>query len=215
MWRPCNSHQRISSSRCEPILAICLVLHAQCRPHRLPCQLALHRMHQLWQSLHKRREICSDRKTWRKHSLWRRMAAVSRRMATIRVRRVSWTCYKLLFTICSWPDIFRFLASAFRAALENDNSGTGEGSGGANDRKRKKKSRWATSNESEKTAIPGMPTILPSNLNAHQQEAYLGNYKRPTMISWMITNHHQIFVQSKSKKHISSSPSILNRTTWI
>lgn len=76
------------------------------------------------------------------------------------------------------PIDYLLLASAFRAALENDNSETGDASGSANDRKRKKKSRWATSSESEKTLIPGMPTILPSNLNAHQQEAYLGNYKR-------------------------------------
>jgi hypothetical protein len=66
------------------------------------------------------------------------------------------------------------LASAFRAAMENENSETGDTSNSANDRKRKKKSRWATSNDS--SLIPGMPTILPSNLNAHQQEAYLGKY---------------------------------------
>ena len=45
--------------------------------------------------------------------------------------------------------------------------------------KRKKKSRWASTNDGTegKTFIPGMPTILPSNLNADQQEAYLGDYK--------------------------------------
>lgn len=59
--------------------------------------------------------------------------------------------------------------SASRVIDETSNSG--------GDRKRKRKSRWASSNDgNEKTFIPGMPTILPSNLNPDQQEAYLGNY---------------------------------------
>lgn len=41
------------------------------------------------------------------------------------------------------------------------------------DRKRKKKSRWG-GGDHDKTFIPGMPTILPPTLSAHQQEAYLG-----------------------------------------
>lgn len=45
--------------------------------------------------------------------------------------------------------------------------------------RRKKKSRWASTNDGTegKTFIPGMPTILPSNLNSDQQEAYLGDYQ--------------------------------------
>lgn len=39
-------------------------------------------------------------------------------------------------------------------------------------KKRKKKSRWGGS-EHEKIFIPGMPTILPSNLNKDQEAAYL------------------------------------------
>lgn len=42
-------------------------------------------------------------------------------------------------------------------------------------RQRKKRSRWGGS-ENDKTFIPGMPTVLPSSLDSHQQEAYLGNY---------------------------------------
>lgn len=42
-------------------------------------------------------------------------------------------------------------------------------------RERKKKSRWGGS-ENDKTFIPGMPTVLPSSLDSHQQEAYLGDY---------------------------------------
>lgn len=64
----------------------------------------------------------------------------------------------------------------FLAVTEHDNSGLcGEASNSGGDKKRKKKSRWASSNDgNEKTFIPGMPTILPSNLNPDQQEAYLG-----------------------------------------
>lgn len=67
----------------------------------------------------------------------------------------------------------------FRAVgeLENSTLGGGDASNSGGDRKRKKKSRWASSTDgSEKTFIPGMPTILPSNLNPDQQQAYLGNY---------------------------------------
>jgi splicing factor 1 len=74
-----------------------------------------------------------------------------------------------------------FLGEMFRAGLgsaENSHSGTGDASREA-DRKRKKKSRWASSNDGAegKIFIPGMPTVLPSNLNPDQQEAYLGKYK--------------------------------------
>lgn len=64
---------------------------------------------------------------------------------------------------------------------DNSSGGVGETSNTSdgNDRKRKKKSRWASTNDGTegKTFIPGMPTILPSNLNADQQEAYLGEYQ--------------------------------------
>lgn len=55
--------------------------------------------------------------------------------------------------------------------------------------KRKRKSRWASTNDGTegKTFIPGMPTILPSNLNADQQEAYLGDYKNSFL-------NHKVFI---------------------
>lgn len=49
------------------------------------------------------------------------------------------------------------------------------GDGENSARQRKKKSRWGGS-ENDKTFIPGMPTVLPSSLDSHQQEAYLGSY---------------------------------------
>uniref|UniRef100_A0A336LHZ0 Branchpoint-bridging protein n=1 Tax=Culicoides sonorensis TaxID=179676 RepID=A0A336LHZ0_CULSO len=52
-----------------------------------------------------------------------------------------------------------------------DASNSQDGSAGGV-RKRKKKSRWA-GNESEKTFIPGMPTVLPAGMTPDQQQAYL------------------------------------------
>lgn len=43
------------------------------------------------------------------------------------------------------------------------------------DRKKKKRSRWGGS-EHEKIFIPGMPTILPPNLDKQQEQAYLREY---------------------------------------
>lgn len=56
-------------------------------------------------------------------------------------------------------------------------------------KERKKKSRWASTNDGTegKTFIPGMPTILPSNLNSDQQEAYLGEYQKFFNYFLMIT----------------------------
>ena len=73
-----------------------------------------------------------------------------------------------------------FSAEEFRqtAHVENSISGLGDLSNSGGEKKRKRKSRWASSNDgNEKTFIPGMPTILPSNLNPDQQEAYLGIYQ--------------------------------------
>lgn len=42
-------------------------------------------------------------------------------------------------------------------------------------RARRKKSRWG-GGEFDKTFIPGMPTILPSNLSKNQEKAYLRKF---------------------------------------
>lgn len=52
-------------------------------------------------------------------------------------------------------------------------------------RQRKKKSRWGGS-ESDKTFIPGMPTVLPPSLDSHQQEAYLGKYNNAFYILFLV-----------------------------
>lgn len=43
------------------------------------------------------------------------------------------------------------------------------------ERRKRRKSRWGGS-EHEKTFIPGMPTVLPTNLTAEQEKAYLCKY---------------------------------------
>lgn len=68
------------------------------------------------------------------------------------------------------------LAEEFRGVGSAENSVNDASNSEGIEKKRKKKSRWATTTDGpEKTFIPGMPTILPSNLNPDQQEAYLGN----------------------------------------
>jgi len=59
---------------------------------------------------------------------------------------------------------------------ENDDSNDSFGAGGEDqgrERKRKRRSRWMGGTD-EKAVIPGMPTILPSDLPPDQQEAYIG-----------------------------------------
>lgn len=57
--------------------------------------------------------------------------------------------------------------------IDSNGSNSNDGMTGDNGKSKKKKSRWGGT-ENDKTFIPGMPTILPATLDAHQQEAYLG-----------------------------------------
>ena len=41
------------------------------------------------------------------------------------------------------------------------------------ERRKKRKSRWGGADGTEKTFIPGMPTMMPQGLSADQEEAYL------------------------------------------
>lgn len=43
-------------------------------------------------------------------------------------------------------------------------------------RARKRKSRWGAE-ETDKTFIPGMPTVIPTNLSKDQEQAYLCKYR--------------------------------------
>ncbi|CAH1099979.1 unnamed protein product [Psylliodes chrysocephalus] len=62
----------------------------------------------------------------------------------------------------------------FASLISKEGDGNSNMSSGSteDDRKKKKRSRWGGS-EHEKIFIPGMPTILPPNLNKDQEEAYL------------------------------------------
>ena len=44
------------------------------------------------------------------------------------------------------------------------------------ERRKKRKSRWGGADGTEKTFIPGMPTMMPQGLNKDQEEAYLRKY---------------------------------------
>lgn len=44
------------------------------------------------------------------------------------------------------------------------------------DRKKKRKSRWAQDNDTDKTIIPGMPTVIPNGLSDDQEKQYLCKY---------------------------------------
>jgi len=65
-------------------------------------------------------------------------------------------------------DISNYIFFADRDSNDSSNS-----NGPVAERKRKRRSRWMGS-ENEKAVIPGMPTILPSDLNESQREAYIG-----------------------------------------
>lgn len=58
------------------------------------------------------------------------------------------------------------------SSLNGDDSNDGSG-----ERKRKRKSRWGTEDPTEKTFIPGLPTMLPPNLTKEQEEAYLRKFQ--------------------------------------
>ena len=44
------------------------------------------------------------------------------------------------------------------------------------ERRKKRKSRWGGADGTEKTFIPGMPTMMPQGLSADQEEAYLRKF---------------------------------------
>jgi splicing factor 1 len=50
----------------------------------------------------------------------------------------------------------------------------GEGDG-REERKRKRKSRWGNS-DTDRVIIPGLPTVLPSNITPEQEKTYLCEY---------------------------------------
>ena len=46
------------------------------------------------------------------------------------------------------------------------------------ERRRKRKSRWGGS-ENDRVLIPGLPTVMPSNLSPEQEKIYLREYLLP------------------------------------
>lgn len=60
------------------------------------------------------------------------------------------------------------------------------GGDGQSDRKKKRKSRWATDDTVDKTIIPGMPTVLPSNLSKEQERQYICKFKVVSFMSFLL-----------------------------
>ncbi len=54
------------------------------------------------------------------------------------------------------------------------------------ERKRRRKSRWGAE-ETDKTFIPGMPTVLPTNLSKEQEEAYVCEYFPSSRFSYFLS----------------------------
>jgi len=71
---------------------------------------------------------------------------------------------------------------SFVPASTGDNDNNDDG-GSA--RKRKKRSRWGNEDPGERLFIPGMPTILPSNLSKEQEEAYLRKFLLPFLLVFL------------------------------
>lgn len=72
-------------------------------------------------------------------------------------------------------------AAAQKIAAQLGAGDSGGGGGGAEETKeqrraRKRKSRWGGADGTDKTFIPGLPTMLPSGLTQDQEEAYLRKY---------------------------------------
>jgi hypothetical protein len=78
-------------------------------------------------------------------------------------------------------------------------------------RARRKKSRWG-GGEFDKTFIPGMPTILPSNLSKNQEKAYLRkfhDYFRWQLFIPLITNLYFVNVSSQEVLHLYNNQNII------
>lgn len=56
--------------------------------------------------------------------------------------------------------------------------------------KKKRKSRWGS--EDIKTVLPGLPTVLPSNLTGEHQRMYLSEYVLANLMH--VNNHKSVFV---------------------
>ena len=74
-------------------------------------------------------------------------------------------------------DVINSINAALKGKMNNSgDSGRGRDSDSKEsreERRRKRKSRWGGQETTEKTFIPGMPTMMPQGLSKDQEEAYL------------------------------------------
>ena len=82
------------------------------------------------------------------------------------------------------------LAAQKIAAQLGQDSGSGPGPEETKEqrRARKRKSRWGGADDTDKTFIPGLPTMIPSGLTPDQEEAYLRKFSLSHLIVTYLTN---------------------------
>lgn len=73
---------------------------------------------------------------------------------------------------------------------------------GEPERKRRRRSRWGAE-ESDKTFIPGMPTVLPTNLSKEQEEAYVCKYLKFAIASYVNVNNNLEYIFSLYNLYIT------------
>ena len=74
-------------------------------------------------------------------------------------------------------DVINSINAALKGKMNNSGdsgrSRESESKESREERRRKRKSRWGGQETTEKTFIPGMPTMMPQGLSKDQEEAYL------------------------------------------
>ena len=75
-------------------------------------------------------------------------------------------------------DVINSINAALLKGKSSESSSYGGGSEreSREERRRKRKSRWGGDDNTDKTFIPGMPTMMPQGLNTEQEEAYLRKF---------------------------------------
>ena len=79
-------------------------------------------------------------------------------------------------------------------------------------RKKKRSSRWGAEDPCQKTAIPGMPTIIPSNMTKEQEKAYLSK-RAFRIVRWLFFDHQ--LTQSVSSNNTKSSIAYRRNHTYV
>ena len=86
----------------------------------------------------------------------------------------------------------------------------GEGDG-REERKRKRKSRWGNS-DTDRVIIPGLPTVLPSNITPEQEKTYLCEYHVFVLSNWWT---HRCLFYPQYKYRLRRRRSDYDLVIWV